>query len=113
LADFDRDASAGVATAAIRLGRRLAWRVQALALGGVVLAAVVFAPPPSREDSVLSLAWIVGLKGGSIAVLAGAGLTGPAGPERAALRERGWELQAVGVALVGLAWLLGIANPSG
>jgi 4-hydroxybenzoate polyprenyltransferase len=111
LADLDRDAAAAVRPAAVRLGRAAAWRLHAAALAGVVVLAILLAPPPSSAAGPALLAWIVGLKGGSLALLVGVALAGLAGPTRAPLRERGWELEAIGTALVGLAWVWGLAAP--
>lgn len=111
LADFDRDAAAGVATAALRLGRTTAWRVHALAIATVVIAAIALAPRATGGGGVELLGSILGLKGGSLIALAGALLLAPAGLRHAGLRERAWELEAIGVAAIGLAWLGGIANP--
>ena len=110
LADLDRDDAADVRAATVRLGRVTAWRLQALVLGAVVIAAIMLAPRPLAAGGAEPIAWILGLKGGAIVLLAGVALSGLPGPSRAGLRERGWELEAVGTALIGIAWVWGIAT---
>ena len=110
LADLDRDSAAGIRTAAGALGRAWAWRLQAAAFGSVVLAGLALAPRVEGPRGAEVLAWLVGLKGGAVLVLMGVAMTGSGGPARARFRERGWELEAVGTALLGLAWVWGIAT---
>jgi 4-hydroxybenzoate polyprenyltransferase len=112
LADFDRDAAAAVRPVAVGLGRATAWRLHALAMAGVVTAAILLAPMPTDPAGAALLVWILALKGGCILLLLGVALAGAAGPSRAGRRERGWELEALGTALVGLAWVSGI-GPAG
>jgi len=98
IADLERDLAAGVRTAAVRLGRQ-AWIVDAAAMAAALALAWLFAPgvPPVR---------ISGLGLGSLLVIGGLILSRTASAGR---RERGWELQAAGVGVVGLAWVAGIA----
>jgi len=104
LADVERDRAAGLRSVALRLGPELAWTVQAVLLAAVVAAALV----SSRAGDAGGLALVVEL---GAAVLIGAGLAlslgGAASPGR---RERAWEVEAIGVALLAAAWLAGIAT---
>ena len=107
IADLERDRAAGVATAALRLGRA-AWPVHAATLAGVLGLAWALAPGPGPGAA----SAVTGLRLGAMVVgsallLLGLGL---AGARRPALRERGWELEAGGVALIGLAWVSGITS---
>jgi 4-hydroxybenzoate polyprenyltransferase len=110
LADLERDAAAGVATAARALGG-WAWPVQAAALAGAVALAWLIGPAAGPQPSLnqgldqvrpAAMAAATGLIG------LGLVLTRAARPDR---RERGWELEACGVALLGLAWIAGIGRP--
>ena len=98
LADLERDAAGGVASIATRLGAERAWLVQVGLLVAVGLVALVLggdrrgvgaassrssAPPASCRSSRRSLRAV----------------SRPAG------RERAWEVEAVGVAALGVAWL--------
>jgi 4-hydroxybenzoate polyprenyltransferase len=100
LADEDRDESAGIGSVVIRLGARRAWVVDA-GLQGIVgivaLASLLSSDAGSGEvvAAVLSL----------VVVAVGVGLGRTASPVR---RERGWEIQAAGVALLGASWLWGM-----
>ncbi|MEP6639972.1 MAG: UbiA family prenyltransferase [Chloroflexota bacterium] len=97
-ADAERDAAAGVASVALRLGTRGSWAVNAALLVVVVASALGTV-----------------LRGGSVAPLVGAGLLGAAAVTGigvglgfggdSARRERAWELQAIGVSLLAAAWL--------
>lgn len=99
LADAERDASAGVRSVAVALGPRRAWAVHLAVLGTALALALV---------SLLVLGGsavaVIATLGGGLVVLAGAGLASAASAGR---RERGWELEAIGVGLVGAAWVAG------
>jgi len=96
-ADLERDAASGVASIATRLGQRAAWAWQMALFAGIAVAAVISVA-----------AW--GGGAGGVALVAAAGLVpvlaaaasrdaGPGG------RERAWEIEAVGVAVLAVAWL--------
>lgn len=99
-ADMERDRAAGLGSIAIRLGSRGAWGVGAIFLAIVVSVA-------------LGSVWLAGAPPLAIAASFGAAAVLGAGVvigrnASAAGRERAWEVQAIGVALLGAAWLWGI-----
>jgi len=99
-ADEVRDRVAGTVSVATRLGGRWSWWAEAGLLAVVVGAAAVtlLAGRPG----------IVGLVAAVIAtgvIAVGLALGRADDPSR---RERSWELEAVGVALLGVAWLAGV-----
>jgi 4-hydroxybenzoate polyprenyltransferase len=101
LADLERDASQGRTTAAVRLGPRLGWIVQAALVAAAILILLVEASvvdPHALGQSV------PGLAAGSLAIGAGVLVGWGGGPAR---RERAWELEAVGAAIVAAAWFIG------
>jgi 4-hydroxybenzoate polyprenyltransferase len=97
LADLERDEASGVISIATSLGPERAWRLQVALLATVGLAAVgtsVLLDATISQLAVVAVAALVPLA----AALAGRGRS-------AAGRERAWEAQAVGVAVLGAAWL--------
>ena len=111
LADVERDVNEGRRTIAVVLGPRRAWIAQTLALAAAAALAFVFAPvvPEAgvgERGLALGLLRVAGVWLGTGAMAIGAvGLTSaPAG-----MRERGWELEALGVACLGIGWLAGTA----
>jgi len=122
IVDVERDAKAAKATVAVRLGRQRAWLGHAGALVVAVVAALLQAPTgpsaPSPPAGAAHAAVEVALEGlrtvgvplGGLLVLAGVALLAAARPS---LRERGWELEGIGTAVVGLGWLAGIALVEG
>ena len=111
LADVDRDAGVQRGTIAVRLGSRRAWIVQTLALAAAAAMAVLLAPtvPSAVDGDPLSLLRILRVGGVALAIVAlTLGAVALASP-RASLRERGWELEAIGVAGLGVGWLAGTA----
>lgn len=112
LVDVERDRSVGRRAIAVTLGRRNAWIAQTLALCGAAAAVVVFAPEVAGVDAGSELAVLGAVRAGGtwlgIALIA-AGAT-LLTSERSGVRERGWELEAVGVAWLGLGWLAGAAG---
>ncbi len=103
LVDIDRDRASGVRTPAVALGASKTWglaaglyaAVAALAIGSLVVLG----------GRIAGLALV--LAGVAIGAL-GVGLARGSIPAR---RERGWELQALGVALLAAGWLAGVAIP--
>jgi len=91
LADLERDAAAGSDSIVVRLGRRVAYGTHAILLGAAVAAALFAGPPPGvaifAGIAVLAAGLVVGWSGGPLR------------------RERAWELEAIGVALVGAGWI--------
>jgi len=101
LVDHDRDVAAGSRTAAVRLGRTRAWRLHALLLGGLVLLlAALFPHGSSLTAPIVKVA-------GLILLIPGAFL---AASDAASSRERGWELEAVAVAVIGASWIEALAG---
>ena len=102
LADDERDRGAGLRTAVGLLGPQRAWRVGAVLHATVALMAagsLVIAGAPVVA---------IGAADGSIALLMiGLALGRSA---RAQTRERGWELQAIALGCLALAWLGGLAS---
>ena len=115
LVDVERDVLAGKPTIPVRLGRASAWVVHAVLFGVAIVAALVLAPAPAGAVGVgaeggsgdlLGLVRAVGLPLGAAVIIAGASLLTVAGQ---GLRERGWELEGVGTAALGIGWLAGVA----
>jgi 4-hydroxybenzoate polyprenyltransferase len=97
LADVERDLAAETATVVTRLGPRRAWWVHAVLQASVVGLAVI------------GLAWLGGIGRGLLPVLGAAavvavGVALSAGGT-ATRRERAWEIEAVGIALLGAGWV--------
>ena len=102
LADDERDRGAGIRTAIGVLGRRRAWQVDAVLQAGVIV--VVLGSLLVTGAAILA----VGLADGSAALtMVGVALSRG---QRPSTRERGWELQAIGLAGLGLTWLAGLAG---
>lgn len=98
-ADWERDMDAALDSVAIRLGLGRAWAVEAALLGAVVLVAI--GSVLQRGGASGSLVPIVGA-----AAVIGAGLAwGRDGSAKR--RERAWEVESIGVALLAAAWLAG------
>ena len=101
-ADLERDEAAGVESVATRLGRDRAWALEAALLAVVVLVA-------------MASLWLHGVSTPVEAASVGAAFViavGLAVGRRAAQarRQRAWELQAIGVALLAATWLAGFAE---
>ena len=101
LVDDERDRAAGVASVATRLGRERAWLVHAALLAAVAAAALVssvaLGAGPVELGAVAAAAAIP---------MAGAWLARGGDPVR---RERAWEIEAIGTAILAIAWLAGPA----
>lgn len=100
LADVERDLEAGSDSVAIRLGLGRAWGIEAALLGGV--AGVAVGTVWMWRGPTVALATTIGA---ALIVVAGL-LFGRRGASSAS-RERAWEVEAVGVALLAVAWLAG------
>lgn len=112
LADIDRDRRAGRAAAAVALGPGRTWIAQTVALGIAAALAVFVAPAvaPDAQGVDVGLLRLLRLAGVGLGIgLLGSGAFCLA-DVRAGVRERGWELEAIGVACLGLGWLAGTAG---
>lgn len=112
LVDFERDRSVDRRAIAVAIGRRNAWLAQALALTAAALLAIAVAPQVSvsaagSEVAVLRIVRGAGIWLGVALLAVGAALLASYRP---GVRERGWELEAIGVAGIGLGWLAGTAG---
>ncbi len=107
LADLERDLAAGARTIAVGLGREAAWRVGALLQCVVIVAAItsfVAWNVAAGSRSTITLPVLGGLLVGG--ALIGAGL---ATARREVSRgEIAWEVQALGVGVIAIAWLAGV-----
>lgn len=115
LVDIDRDALTGRMAAAVALGRWPAWVAQTLAVATAVVLAVFLAPAVPADGARIDVGILRALRFGGVAmgvVLVGLGAACLA-TSRADVRERGWELEAIGIAGLGLAWLAGTAAAAG
>ena len=103
VADVDRDRASGVGSVAVALGRRVAWRLHAVLLlivFGVALGSLTLGQ--RAGPGALALAAVAA---GGLLVAAGGGMSLSEGAER---RERGWELEAVGIGVAALGWIAGV-----
>lgn len=100
--DVERDRDAGLASAATRLGRRWAVRVATLLLVAAAVPAVAV-----LWAGAAVLPWAGVVASGLLLALIGARFLADERPET---RERGWELQAVGVAIAAIGWLAGLGE---
>ena len=98
-ADAERDAAAGVDSVATRLGLERSWALHAGLLALVVALAIVTLVAGAAQPAALLAA-----VGAGLVIGFGVALGHRADSER---RERAWELEAVGVALLAAAWLAG------
>lgn len=101
LVDLERDGIAGVRSLSRWLGRRgsiLVLAVLSAAVYGVAWASLLGSDPRAASLGVVGLA--------TIAAALGIRLSAADAPST---RERGWELQIVGIALLGGGWLLAVA----
>lgn len=129
LVDVERDARVARRAIAVELGPGRAWAIHAGLLVVVAVLAVLVAPGvpstvPSQGGAGPSVGpGAAGLSLDALRVLRSAGVALGAAllglgalalkATRPALRERGWELEAVGVAGIGIGWLAGTAASVG
>jgi 4-hydroxybenzoate polyprenyltransferase len=127
LVDLERDARVARRTIAVDLGPARTWAIHAGLLVIVAALAVFVAPgvpatasptgtgPPVTGGLGLNLDALRLLRNAGVMLglaLIGFGALALRSP-RAGVRERGWELEAVGVAAVGIGWLAGTAATVG
>jgi 4-hydroxybenzoate polyprenyltransferase len=105
LVDRERDLSANRPTVVVQLGTRRAWLAHVAAIGAAVT--VVLVAGPGGSGSGTPGAATLGITAGIGVLIIGAGLLGA---RSATVRERGWELEAVGIALLGISWLAELAG---
>jgi len=98
-ADLERDLDAGLDSVAIRLGPGRAWAIETTLLLGVIAVAV--ASIGARSGVSIGLVAVIGT---ASVVVAGLAYGRRGSPAR---RERGWEVEAIGVALLAVAWWVG------
>jgi 4-hydroxybenzoate polyprenyltransferase len=110
LVDVERDRVTHRRGIAVALGPRAGWLANAGLFAVVIVLAALLAPAPSPSAAggrdVLAAFRSVGLPVGVVAI--GLGVVTLLA-RSARLRERGWELEAIGVAVAGIAWLAGTA----
>jgi 4-hydroxybenzoate polyprenyltransferase len=109
LADLALDEAARIPSVAVRLGGRDAWRVHALALAAAVVLALASLPGVASSVAVaLLVSGCAAIAGGTIGLA-------PAGRgARPWVARLAWPLEAVGVALLGIGWLVArAAGPAG
>ena len=120
LVDVERDVRAGKPTIPVRLGRARAWLVHAALFALAIAMAFVLAPATAASVGGIGIGGgsggiggvvrAVGLPLGTVVIVAGAALLTAASQ---GIRERGWELEGVGTAALGIGWLAGVAALSG
>ena len=115
LVDVERDRSVGRRAIAVLLGRRRAWFAQTLVLGATATLAIAFAPTIPHDSTgpqleALRSVRVAGVWLGAILLVVGAAALAAG---RATVRERGWEVEALAVACLGLGWLAGTAGTAG
>jgi 4-hydroxybenzoate polyprenyltransferase len=96
MVDAERDAAAGAPTIVVVVGRGRAWWLHLAALGAAI--AVALGLLPATRAPLVG----VGLAGGAALLALGAMLSRS---PTVATRERGWEAEAIGVAVLGAAWV--------
>jgi 4-hydroxybenzoate polyprenyltransferase len=100
LVDPEADRRVGMVTPVLRIGRRTSWSVAvvlATAAVGLAMATLIALAAPAPA--------VFASAGAGLVVLAGAWSTHDRRRDR---RERAWEVEAVGMALLGVAWLAGV-----
>lgn len=112
IVDVDRDAQAGRSAIVVALGRRRAWVAQTALLVSAASLALLLAPGGVDADGPDPVAGIRlwSLVIGCALITAGAVVLGSGRP---GVRERGWELEAIGVAALGIGWLAGLSTIGG
>lgn len=124
IVDLERDSRSARPAVTVALGSSQAWWIHAAILLVVAVFAVIVAPavpagagsgapggPAGPAGVAISIEVLRGLRtwavvAGVVALVVGSLALRAAAP---AIRERGWELEAVGVAAIGIGWLAGTA----
>jgi 4-hydroxybenzoate polyprenyltransferase len=104
-ADYERDLDAGARSVATALGLRHSWWVHV----GLILVALVIALG-SLVASAVGGSLLVGAIGAAAVIGAGAVVGRVGDPRR---REQAWEIEAVGLGLLGALWFAGLAGVTG
>ncbi len=115
LVDIERDRTVGRRGIVVTLGRWPAWLVQTAVVGVAATLVLVLAPtiPSDAARPGVEILRLVRIGGVAIGIaLLGVGAAALAS-DRPGMRERGWELEAIGVAGLGLGWLAGTAGSVG
>jgi 4-hydroxybenzoate polyprenyltransferase len=105
LADIERDAEAGVRSVARQMGAAGAWTAHAM-----LQATVVAVAGASLLGAGAPVPLLLAAAGATAVLLAGVYLARDAS---ATSRERGWELEAVGTALLAAVWIAAVAPVAG
>lgn len=121
IVDVDRDTSAGRSAIVVAIGRHRAWMAQTGLLAVAAAIALLLAPGGAASGSGSPAG--PGTPGGLAAALTEirrwslligcallAGGAAMLASRRPDIRERGWELEAVGVAALGIGWLAGLST---
>jgi 4-hydroxybenzoate polyprenyltransferase len=101
-ADLERDRQAGVGSVAVRLGPHTSWFVHVALLGSAAAMAVGWLFVTGTTVPTFALV------ASGLGVIASGVWLGRAGD--AARRERAWQLEAVGTAIVAIGWLVAVAT---
>ena len=106
-ADLERDLASGSASVAVRLGPARAWLTHAGLLALVLVA--VFGSYVLGTGAADMMVAAVGALTGALIVAIGVAMGATVGGRRPAprVRELAWEIEAVGLGVVAMAWLLG------
>jgi len=106
LPDVDRDRDAGIDSVAVALGRPSAWRLAGLADVAVVLAAAGSFVAFGGTASSMATPVLAGIAGAAAITVAGLVL---GRSDAVGRRQRGWELQTIGIGALAAAWTAGLA----
>jgi 4-hydroxybenzoate polyprenyltransferase len=133
LVDVERDLLAGKPTVAVAISRGRAWLVHLVAFAVAIGLVIALGPDAAGHGglgpaspatptspaglplepgaaSLFRAAASAGIPLGAVLIGLGAALVAARPP---GVRERGWELEAIGTAVLGLGWLAGIAVATG
>jgi 4-hydroxybenzoate polyprenyltransferase len=102
IADIEADRAAGMPSVAVRLGRRDAAGLHALALAAAAGLAAVSLPPGAAPE-----AWALVIAG---AATVGAGIAIVARGAGSGLARVGWQVEAVGTAILGIGWVVALVR---